>query len=216
LVDKELEVFSMAESQHTAADETSCGNIFSSGFNNFCSLLIASFCVLIVSFNILYPSPSGPPDNGDFSRIFASFSSGPLGHAFWPSPENQEAYQKRFYNFYHRFWRHDQGKEGFAQLSTSHLFFWPGRFLNLTPGTFDLAWNGFLLTLSVGLALYLSISSVGRVFALFSLGVFAFICADADVSGYLNSFYQESGTFLSSCWSVHCMFSGSAGIFSLY
>ena len=206
----------MAESQHTIGDGRTCGNIFSSGFNNFCSLLIASFFVLIVSFNILYPSPSGPPDNGDFSRIFASFSSGPLEFDFWPPRENQDVYQKRFYNYYHRFWRHDEGKKGFVHLSSSRLFFWPGRLLNLTPGVFDLAWNGFLLTLSVELALYLSIRSFGRVFALFSLGVFAFICADADVSGYLNSFYQESGTFLSSCWSVHCMFSGSAGIFSLY
>lgn len=153
--------------------------------------------MLIVSFNILYPSPSGPPDNGDFSRIFASFSSGPLGHAFWPSPENQEAYQKRFYNFYHRFWRHDQGKEGFAQLSTSHLFFWPGWFLNLTPGTFDLAWNGFLLTVLAGCVVYFSLKNVGRGPAVFSLGVLAFIFADANISGYLNSFYQESGAYLS-------------------
>jgi hypothetical protein len=145
----------------------------------------------------LYPSPSGPPDNGDFSRIFASFSSGPLEFDFWPSPENQEVYQKRFYNFYHRFWRHDQGKEGFAQLSTSHLFFWPGRFLNLTPGTFDLAWNGFLLALLGGYVLYISLKSVGSYQAVFPLGVLALIFADANIIGYLNSFYQESGAFLS-------------------
>jgi hypothetical protein len=100
----------MAESQHTAADETSCGKTFSSGYNNLCALIIATFFVAIVSFNLFYPSPSGPPDNGDFSRIFASFSSGPLGFDFWPPIENQEVYQKRFYNFYHRFWRHDEGK----------------------------------------------------------------------------------------------------------
>ena len=193
----ELKVGSMAESQHTAADEASCGNTFSSGYNNLCALIIAAFFVVIASLNFLYPSPSGPPDNGDFNRIFSSFSSGPLGHDFWPPLENQEAYQKRFFNFYHRFWRLDAGRDGFVHLSSSRVFFWPGRLLNLTPGIFDLAWNAFLLSLLAGYVLYISLKSVGSYQAVFPLGVLALIFADANIIGYLNSFYQESGAFLS-------------------
>lgn len=174
-----------------------CEGVVSSRVNIYCAVLIAGFFVGIVAFNFLYPLPSGPADNGDFNRIFSSFSSGPLGFDFWPPPENQEVYQKRFYNYYHRFWRHDEGKDGFVHLSSSRFFFWPGRLFNLTPGVFDLAWNGFLLILLGGLTLFLSIRMVGRSFGVFSLGVFAFMSADANISGYLNSFYQESGAFLS-------------------
>jgi hypothetical protein len=187
----------MAESQHTPTDTTNSENTFSSRVDHLYALIIAAFFVVIVSFNILYPSPSGPPDNGDFNRIFSSFSSGPLGHDFWPPLENQEAYQKRFFNFYHRFWRQDEGRKEFVHLTSSRLFFWPGRLLNLTPGTFDLAWNAFLLSILAGCVLYLSLKNIGRSPTVFSLGVLAFIFADANIVGYLNSFYQESGAFLS-------------------
>jgi len=158
--------------------------------------MIAALFVAVVSFDFLYPSPGGPPDNGDFTRIFASFYTGPLRHEFWPSPDNQDVYQKRFFNFYHRFWRYDRGKKGFAHLTSGRLFFWPGRLLNLTLGTFDLAWNGFLLALLAGCALYLCLRSLERT-ALFPLTIVAFIFADVNVSGYLNSFYEESGAYLS-------------------
>jgi hypothetical protein len=187
----------MAESQQMAADGTSCENTFYSGLKNLRALTIAVFFVGIVSFNLLYPSPTGPPDNGDFNRIFASFSSGPVGHDFWPSLENQDAFQKRFHNFYHRFWRHDEGKKGDVHFSSSRLFFWPGRLLSLTSGIFDLAWNGLLLTLLAGCVLYFSLKNVDGTLAVFSLGVLAFIFADANIAGYLNSFYEESGAFLS-------------------
>jgi hypothetical protein len=165
-------------------------------FKNLCASIFPAFFVIIVSINILYPLPSGPPDNGDFNRIFDSFSSGPVGHDYWPSIEDQGAYQKRFFNYYHRFWRFDGGK-GFGYLSSSRLFFWPGRIINLTPGTFDLAWNAFLQTLFLGCILYLVVKSIKGTAASFSLGGLVFIFADAHISGYLNSFYEESGAFFS-------------------
>ncbi len=73
-----------ARSQHPAADTTNQENIFSSRFSSLCAFIITALFVVVVSFNLLYPSPSGPADNGDFARIFGSFSSGPLGHDFWP------------------------------------------------------------------------------------------------------------------------------------
>lgn len=179
-----------------AANVENPRNTSSFSFNNLCALTIAAFFVAIVAFNFLYPLPSGPPDNGDFNRIFVSFSSGPLGHDYWPSTENQEAYQKRFFNYYHRFWHFDGGK-GFGYLSSSRLFFWPGRIINLTPGTFDLAWNAFLQTLFLGCILYLCVKHVKGTAASFSLGGLVFIFTDANISGYLNSFYEESGAFFS-------------------
>jgi hypothetical protein len=167
------------------------------GFNNPCALLISGFFTGIMLFNLFYPFPSGPPDNGDFNRIFSSFSSGPVGFDFWPPRENEDVYQKRFYNFYHRFWRHDEGKIGFVHLTASRFFFWPGRMFNLTPGIFDLAYNAFLLTVLVGVVFYLSVRCLKGTPAVLSLGVIAFLFADANISGYLNSFYEEAGSFLS-------------------
>jgi hypothetical protein len=153
--------------------------------------------------------PTGPPDNGDFNRIFSSFSSGPLGFDFWPAIENQKVYQQRFDNFYHRFWRHDEGKKEFAHFSSSSFFFWPGRCLNLTPGIFDLAWNTFFLILLGGGVLYLCLEKIHESMAIFSMGALALLFADVNIAGYLNSFYQESGTFLSFLlwvWFLHFFF----------
>ena len=172
-------------------------------------LLIPVLFIGITSFNLLYPIPTGPPDNGDFNRIFSSFSSGPLGLDFWPATENQEVYQQRFYNFYHRFWRNDEGKKEFAHFSSSSLFFWPGRCLNLTPGVFDLAWNTFLLILLGGGMLYLCLKKIHESTAIFSMGALALLFADVNIAGYLNSFYQESGTFLFFLlwvWFLHVFF----------
>ena len=172
-------------------------------------LLIPVLFIGITSLNLLYPIPTGPPDNGDFNRIFSSFSSGPLGFDFWPATENQKVYQQRFYNFYHRFWRHDEGKKEFAHFSSSSLFFLPGRCLNLTPGIFDLAWNTFFLILLGGGVLYLCLEKIHESMAIFSMGALALLFADVNIAGYLNSFYQESGTFLSFLlwiWFLHVFF----------
>ena len=115
----------------------------------------ASFLFLVtVSLNLLIPTAAGPADNGDFNRIFSSFSTGPVGLDYWPPSENQAAYQERFYNHYHRFWRFGTEYKRFAQPSTSRLFFWPGRVLRSRTDVFDLAWNAGLLTFLAALLLF--------------------------------------------------------------
>jgi hypothetical protein len=162
------------------------------------ALVISTLFVFGVSLSLLYPFPTGPPDNGDFARIFASFSSGPVGLDFRPTPQNQEAYQKRFFNFYHRFWQLNNGRPGFAQtVSSSHPLFWPGRFCNLTPGIFDLAWNTFLLVFITGCILFVSLRNTAGYSSFFSVTAVTVIFADVNIVGYVNSFYQESGALLS-------------------
>ena len=162
------------------------------------ALVVSILFAFGVSLSLLYPSPVGPPDNGDFARIFASFSSGPIGLDFRPTPQDQEAYRKRFFNFYHRFWQLDNGRPGFAQtVSSSHPFFWPGRFGNLTPGVFDLAWNTFLLIFIAGCILFVTLRNMAGYSSFFSVTAVTLIFADVNIVGYVNSFYQESGAFLS-------------------
>jgi len=62
---------------------------------------------------------------------------------------------------------------------------------------FDLAWNSFLVVLITGLFLYFCLKKVNDLYAALSLGIFAILMADVNIAGYLNSFYQESGTFFS-------------------
>lgn len=149
-----------------------------------------------VSLNIFYPVTKGPRDNGDFTRIFAAFSSGPVGLPFWPTVDDPSYYQ-RFFHFYHRYWRFDGAVQGADRPSTSALVSLPGRLLRLgSPSRFDLAANAFYLTIVLSAALFTALVSLRDATPFVALAAFSLLASDANVSGYLNSFYQESGAFV--------------------
>lgn len=164
--------------------------------STFYAAIIACCFVSISLFNILYPEPSGPADNGDFNRTFARFSNGPLGHEYWPDLSDQERYQKRFFNYYHRFWRLGTEHRRATHYSSSHLVYLPGRLLNPVPGLYDLAWNSLLVLLLVGWTLFHALKRLMGTSATWSAGLLVIILADANIIGYINSFYQESGALV--------------------
>ncbi len=53
------------------------------------------------------------------------------------------------------------------------------------------------MTLLAGAVFYLVVRHLKETSAVFPLGVLALVFADANIAGYLNSFYEESGCFLS-------------------
>ncbi len=162
-----------------------------------CIVLIPFLFLTVSSYNLFFPFPTGPADNGDFTRIFASFSTGPIHCKFWPPQAERQEFRERFFNYYHRFWRHDEGKSGFVHTSSSRFCFWPGRLFGTKPGAFDLAWNAFLLLLATSAVLCVCLRKTKDLCAVLSLGTFAVLMSDVNIAGYVNSFYQESGLFLS-------------------
>ena len=137
--------------------------------------------------NMCYPTPAGPADNGDFYRIFASFSSGPFGDL----SEDQ-----RYDSYYLRYWKLDAGIEG-VNPSVSRACFVPAQLVRIGQprGLFDLSLNAAFLCLLLAIALFISLRSLSSWTPFLSLSVIALVLADADVSSYLNSFYQESGAY---------------------
>jgi len=161
------------------------------------ALLVSLLFAALLLANLLYPVPKGPYDNGDFKRIFATFSSGPRDLPFWPPDTTSTDFYRRF-SFYHRYWRLDDGVPGAALPSTSNLLFLPARVVRAgQPATFfDLTANSIYLSALLAAGLFLSLLSLRDPVPFAALSLFALLMSDANLSGYVNSFYQESGAFV--------------------
>jgi len=157
------------------------------------ALVGAAFATLLLA-NLLHPEPRGPHDNGDFKRIFGAFSSGPGDLPLWPEDTTSDAFQRRFW-YFQRYWRLDGGVAGVTLPSTSNLLFLPARVLRAgqPDGHFDLTRNGAYLTLALAVALAASLALLRDAAPFVALSLFALVASDANVGGYLSSFYQESG-----------------------
>lgn len=152
----------------------------------------------VVTQNLVFPEPRGPADQGDFTRIFTQFSSGPVGLSFWPEPSDP-SYAVRFFHFYHRWWRLEpSGHRDAVEPSTAGLVFLPGRVIRspLAPGEFDLAWNTALVAALLGTVVGLTTFAMERLVPAATCCVLALVFGDFLVSCYLNSFYQEAGAFV--------------------
>lgn len=161
------------------------------------ALLVSVAFSALLLLNLLYPEPKGPYDNGDFKRIFATFASGPDALEFWPPDTHGTAFHQRF-SYFHRYWRIDGGIAGAALPSTSNLLFLPGRVLHAgrSARLFDLTANAAGLCLLLGAALFATLATLRQAVPFVALSAFALLMSDANVSGYLSSFYQESGAFV--------------------
>lgn len=160
------------------------------------ALVVAlAFLALLVA-NFVYPVAKGPYDNGDFKRIFATFSSGPGELSFWPADTRSEEFQRRFW-YFHRFWRLDGGVADAALPSSSNLLFVAARMpRGGAPGaTFDLTANAIGLGTVLAAALFVTLASLRATVPFVALSALALAMSDANLSGYLASFYQESGAF---------------------
>jgi hypothetical protein len=146
--------------------------------------------------NLFYPSPKGPADNGDFARIFASFSTGPLGFEFWPSPADPARYQMRFFNYFHRFWRLDGAVTGRAWKSSSSLVFLPARLIRPATGYFDLAFNSLALVLLIAGLTFFTLRSIRSVAPFAALAALILLMSDLDIVDFLSSFFTESGAYV--------------------
>jgi hypothetical protein len=151
--------------------------------------------VSILTLNLCVPTPRGPADNGDFFRVFSAFSSGPVGLATFPPPEDP-SYRARFFRHFLRHWEVGPVR-GRAQETSALLVYAPGRLLPLTgpPGTFDLTLNAFYVAVLLGAVLFLTLRRLESRTARLSLAVIALLLSDADVAIYLSSFYQEAGAY---------------------
>jgi hypothetical protein len=154
------------------------------------------FLALLVA-NLVHPVATGPYDNGDFKRIFATFSTGPGDLEFWPPDTTSDQFRRRF-SYFHRFWRLDGGVAGAALPSTSNLLFLAARVpRGDTPGaTFDLTANAIGLAVLLAAALLATLASLRATVPFVALSALALAMSDANVAGYLASFYQESGAFV--------------------
>jgi hypothetical protein len=163
-----------------------------------CAAIVIGLVVVgLMVANLVHPVAKGPLDNGDFKRIFAAFSSGPDDVPFWPEEIGGHSFQRRFW-YFHRFWRLDGGVAGAALPSTSDLLFAPGRLVRAgqPPGFFDLTANAVRVALLLGVALMLALAQLRVPAAFVSLSLIALVMSDANLSGYLASFFQESGAFV--------------------
>jgi hypothetical protein len=62
---------------------------------------MSAIFVGVLTFNLCFPTPRGPADNGDFFRVFAAFSSGPVGFTSPPAP-GDPSYDARFFRHFLR------------------------------------------------------------------------------------------------------------------
>ncbi len=155
------------------------------------SLAVAALAALA----LVYPSPAGPPDNGDFMRVFSAFSTGPEGLPAFADRSDPETFGQRYFYFYHRYWRLDHRIKGFTHPSSALACYLPGILLRVRRGYFDLAANAVAVVLLLAAGLYTVLRRLpGIPFA--ALGVIALVATDANIVGYLNSFFQESGAFV--------------------
>jgi hypothetical protein len=151
-------------------------------------LLVLALCL---------PNPQGPADNGDFARIFTLFCSTPRDLPYFASPEEPN-YSKRFFNFYLRYWGIGSEHRAAVQPSSSLALFLPGLLgaFVFRARYYDLTLNAFLLILVLSLVTYLVMYRLsGRLTRLSGFAILL-MATDAGCSGYVNSFYQESGVFL--------------------
>jgi len=154
-----------------------------------------AFLALLVA-NLAHPVAKGPCDNGDFKRIFATFSTGPGELSFWPADTRSDEFQRRFW-YFHRFWRLDGGLADAALPATSNLLFVAARMpRGDAPGAmFDLTANAIGVGTVLAAALFVTLASLRATVPFVALSALALAMSDANLSGYLASFYQESGAF---------------------
>lgn len=157
---------------------------------------IALLYLALSCFNLFYPSPKGPADNGDFARVFASFSTGPLGLEFWPSPSDTAKYQMRFFNYYHRFWRLDGYVPDRAWKTSSALVFLPARLVHPVSEHFDLAFNSFVLLVLLSAVVFATLRSVESAAPFAALSAAVLLMSDSRIVAYLNSFFMEAGAYV--------------------
>lgn len=146
-------------------------------------------------FALVYPFPAGPADSGDFIRVFTAFSSGPEGLPAFVGRSDPSTFEQRYFHFYLRYWRLGHGFRRFAQPSSALACYLPGIILRLRPGYFDLATNAIALVLLLSAGLYGVLRRLPAI-PFVALGACALVATDANIVGYLNSFYQESGALV--------------------
>lgn len=160
------------------------------------ALAVSAAFVALLTFNLCAPTPRGPADNGDFFRVSAAFSPGPVGLEPFPGP-GDPSYRARFFRHFLRHWKVGPVR-GRAQETSALLVYAPGRLLPLTgpPGTFDLTLNAFYVAVLLGVVLFLSLRRLESGTARLSLAVIALLLGDANLAIYLSSFYQEAGAYV--------------------
>ena len=158
--------------------------------------------VAIVLANLMVPEPRGPADQGDFTRIFASFSSGPRGLPLWPAPGDPRV-EERFFHQYLRHWTYGATSSELARATSSHLLFLPERIRGWIFGRreFDLAANTFFLVVALGFILAGALATLTGVVPFLTLSLAALVVADLRIAWYLNSFFSEAGAlFFAFVW----------------
>ncbi len=145
----------------------------------------------------------GLADNGDFSRSMNWITSGPIGiEPNWPSYGTEE-WSMRFFNYWIPNWKLDWT---ILIPSTSAFLLWlPGALLNQFLYSSDVLYLP-LLSLLPKLILFgalillfewIKLETRYKTLLLFSLGVPAILLfTTTDYVAYLNSFYQESASFV--------------------
>jgi len=156
------------------------------------ALAVSIVVTALAGFALLFPAPTGPPDNGDFIRIFEVFSTGPEGMPPLPAHVDLATRGRRYFHFYLRYWRLGHRVRRFAHPSSSLLCYVPGLVLRLRQGYFDLASNAAMLVVLLAAGLGAVLKRLEPL-PFMALGACALLMTDANVVGYLNSFYQESG-----------------------
>lgn len=158
--------------------------------------LAAALVASLFVFALCFPYPQGPADNGDFSRISSLFCSAPRGTPSSTGP-GDPAYSRRFFNFYHQQWALGREVRGAVRPSSSLLLYLPGWLVAsaVSAEYYDLNCNAFFLVVVLSGAVFVVIRQLSNSLTRLSAFAVVFIMADAGCSGYLNSFYQESGVF---------------------
>lgn len=167
------------------------------------SAVAVVFCALSI-WNLCYPQAQGLSDQGDFVRIFASFSSGPASLAFWPAPDDPTS-RLRFFHFYLRKWRLDGGVAPWPDATTSVLLYFPERLIRVADDAFfDLCRSTAYDAALLALLLFVCLRGISAAAPFLCLAFAALVLSDLRVGWMLNSFYEESGVyfFLLACFAT--------------
>ena len=145
----------------------------------------------------------GLADNGDFTRSMQWITSGPVGiEPNWPDP-GTEAWSKRFFNYWIPYWNLEWNTR--IPTTSAILLWFPGALLNYylySPAILYLpSLSLFPKLLLFGALLLLlkwtRLQARHRTFFVFGLGVpLTLLVTSTEYVAYLNSFYQESASFV--------------------
>jgi hypothetical protein len=152
---------------------------------------------------IYFQHNQGLADNGDFTRSMRLISSGPIGiEPNWPAAGSQD-WSKRFFNYWIPYWKLDFD---ISKPTTSAVILWlPGALLNRVFYSSNILYlpnlSLFPKLIIFGVLLLLfkwvEFQTRYRTALLFSIGVpVIFLITTTDYVAYLNSFYEESASFV--------------------